>query len=347
MSKKSKIVTLMFVIVILSQCWTIQVQSQQQTLAETINNVVRNIQKWYSPWTVLYGQVFSQTNQSSFDNAVLQALSHSDYLDVIFIARLAEINGYSSTVISNSVITALQNISKAGSLPLTYPASNSSGFNVPNSFLVYDRYMIKAYRYAQELGVSRWNITQAFLDFASMYLQQGIMLWVNPQVDFSKSLNRYYDEYAETLDMFLEFAENGVNTTMLYNNQLLNATAFADDVWLNTQNTWNDTISIYGYGPTLEDECEMGNFAQIISEYQNYRGNLTYFNDVITDLQNKLLVNGWDSDGWAVTGVLKHADENSQERMGETTGALIALQMLYPYFSSDMQSNFVIMLNNA
>jgi len=46
----------------------------EPNLAETINNVVSNIQDWSLPWTVLYGQIFGVTNQSSYDTAILQAL---------------------------------------------------------------------------------------------------------------------------------------------------------------------------------------------------------------------------------------------------------------------------------
>ena len=73
----------------------VHAQTGQSTLAETINNVVSNIQNWDSPWTVLYGQIFGVTNQSSYDLAILQALEQSDYTDVIFIATLAQLNGYS------------------------------------------------------------------------------------------------------------------------------------------------------------------------------------------------------------------------------------------------------------
>ena len=247
-----------------------------------------------------------------------------------------------------------------GSLPVTY-ISNGQSFltgklttiTVPNSFCLYDRYMINAYIYAQKLGVPCWNITQAFLDVANSYLappqnsQAGEMLWLNPQQNFSASFSsRYYDEYAETLSLFLLFAEVGVNTTISYNGQELNITALMDDMWLSLQNLWSGTI----YGYKLSDpevECELGNFAQIIVEYQNYRGNITYFDRVVQDLEYTLLQNGFSSPAWGQAGVLQHADDNSELRLWETTGALIALQMLYPYFTSDMQIDFRSELENG
>ena len=319
------------------------------TLADAINNVLSNIQTT-DAWTCVYNQIFGLQNQSAFDTAITQALSQNDYQDVIFIARLAELNGYTSTTINDSVIVALQNFPMCGSLPITCWANSYA----PDSFQVYDRYMINAYRYAQELNVSGWNINQAFTDFATQYLkpptnsQSGEMLWINPQENFSESfsISRYYDEHAETLDMFLEFALAGVNATISYNGQTLNVTNFMDDAWINTQSHWDG--SIYGYDSANGwVECEMGNFAQVIAEYQNFRGNLTYFDRVIQDLEYKLLAENFSSPAWGTVGVLKHADGNPQLRLGETMGALTALQMLYPDFNQTMQANFRGMLENG
>jgi len=83
---------------------------EEPTLADAINNVLSNIQTTDSPWSVVYSQVFGLRNQSVFDDAILSALSQNNYQDVIFIARLAEINGYTSITINDSIITALQNM---------------------------------------------------------------------------------------------------------------------------------------------------------------------------------------------------------------------------------------------
>ena len=63
-----------------------------------------------------------------------------------------------------------------GSLPVTC-VTKLIGYP-PEAFCLYDRYMINAYQDAQELGVSGWNITQAFLDFANAYLQMPFQIRV-------------------------------------------------------------------------------------------------------------------------------------------------------------------------
>ena len=318
-------ISIVLLIVLLSSPFYLNIQAvhaeeTEPALASAINNALSNIQNTVSPWSVTYGQVFGLRNQSVFDDAILKALSQSDYLNVIFIARLAEINGYSSPVINNSVRTVLQS-------------------NTPFTLLtlLYDRYMINAFRYAQQLGVSGWDLSVFYNAFADNYVSNGEDLYINSAQTYVKT--RYYDEHAETLEMFLELAKAAGD----------NYTAYLDDEWLNTQSHWNGQFYIYDAEDTKVNvvECEMGNFAQIISEYRNYRGDIPYFDRVINDLQYKLLDNGFNSPGWGATGVIRHATNNSQLRLGETMGALIALQMLYPNFSPDDQSSFRVMLDNG
>jgi hypothetical protein len=240
--------------------------SQSMTLADTINAVLSDVKVSDSSWNVIYDQIFCRQDVTVFDSAIVQALNSADYKEVIFIARLAELNDYTSQTITNSVRVALEVMPMVGSLSVTY-----TGREAPESFVVYDRYMVHAYRYAQDLGVTRWDINAAFNDFAKAYdappsgSVSGEMLWINPQQEYARSFSsRYYDEHAETLGMFLFFALNGVDDAIPY----------ADDAWLNLQDHW--TGNIYGYtGNTTIVECEMGNFAQIITQYQqNSKNNI-------------------------------------------------------------------------
>jgi hypothetical protein len=331
------------------------VHAQATTLAEAIGAVQANIQNCDDAWGAVYSQIFGLRNQSVYDSAISAALSQRDYDSTVFVARLAELNDYSSQTINNSLVTALGSIPMAGSLPITYFSDEPA---VPDAFSVCDRYMINAYRYAQQLGVPGWNLTKGFQDFAAAYLQPpqnsqtGEMLWINPAQKYAANFkSRYYDEYAETLGTFLEFAQNGPKTNMTYSNASLNASSFMDDAWLSTQNLW--TGNYYDYSGQYETgvECEMGNFAQIIAEYRDFRGDIPYFDRVINDLQYTLLSSGFNSPGWGVPGVIRHASSDTSTsnelRLQETLGAIMALQMLYPYFTDNDKAAFQQMLMSA
>ena len=78
------------------------VKAQPETLANTINNVVGHVETTDTPWAVTYSQIFGLKNASVFDSAIQTALIQNDYQNVVFVARLAELNGYSSQTISDS-----------------------------------------------------------------------------------------------------------------------------------------------------------------------------------------------------------------------------------------------------
>ena len=156
----------------------------------------------------------------------------------------------------------------AGSLPDNY---NAKSYGDPNSacYLVYDRFLIWAYQYAQQDGLtSKWNANQAFTDFSALYNKpptnshSGEMLFADPAANWAYSYSsRYYDEYAETLSVFVQLAEIGVP----------GALAYADKAWTGLQTLWNGQYYVYGASwPIIE--CESGNFAQVIAEYMQLKG---------------------------------------------------------------------------
>ncbi len=330
MVRVNKALAVLFILLFAVQFSNLQPAQAQAapTLAETINSVLSNVNVTDSVWNTVFDQIFCRQNASVFDFAITKAQNSSRYADVIFIARLAELNNYTSPIVNSCLIDALENMPMCGSLPITY--------DTPDSFLVYDRYMVNAYRYAQSLNVSRWNLTIAYSDFVKAYVsgpeksESGEMLYLNPEDNTALSFSsRYYDEHAETLDMFLQFYLNGVEGSL----------AYADDAWLNVQAHWNGKI--YGYtNMNAGVECEMGNFAQVISQYRNSRGEIPYFDRVISDLENKLLVEEFNSTAWGVKGVVKHSEATFQNRLYETTGSLTALHMLYPNFTIGNQTHF-------
>lgn len=314
------------------------------TLAETLGQVINNV-NWSvaDSWTSTWGIIFTKQGLTSFDDAISQDINSNNYVDALYIARLADLNGYTSQTISEGTRTALQQIPMAGSLPINCNAHSYGDPDILNQgcFQVYNRFLIFAYNYAEQLGLtSKWNLNQAFADFARMYNKppsgstSGEMLWCDTQENWARSYSRYYDEHAQTLSVFLKFAEAGVP----------DALAYADKAWAGVQSHWNGQY--YGYTGTSTVECSMGNFAQIIAEYKQQKDQgLSNWDRVIQDLNYKLLANGWSSPGWASPGVIIHAKGvNSQLRLWETMGAMTALQQLFPYFTSSMKTSFANLL---
>ena len=310
------------------------------TLADTLNSVINNVD-WSSAdsWTSTWGIILANQGLSAFDSAISQDISRGDYGDALYVTRLADLNGYASATISASTETALQQMSMCGSLPINSNAHSYGDPDVLNQgcFMVYSRFLMWGYEYAEQFGLTgKWDKNKAFADFARMFdkppvgSSAGEMLWCDPQENWAKSYSsRYYDEHAETLSVFLQFAELGVTGAMTY----------ADKAWNGVQSHWNGQY--YGYTGTSTVECEMGNFAQVIAEYRQQKdGNIANWDRVVQDLNYKLLANGWSSPGWACPGVIVHAQTNPQTRLWETMGAMTALQELFPCLTSSMKTSF-------
>jgi fibronectin type 3 domain-containing protein len=319
--------------------------SYPSTLADTLNLVIGNVDwDFGNSWTTNWAMILAEGGNSAFDQAITADIGRGDYVDALYVARLAELNGYSSETISNATKTALETMLMCGSLPIT---ANAHAYGDPDLFnagcyMVYHRFALWGYEYAKSLDLtSKWNVTQAFSDFAEAYDKRqnsvsGEMLWCDPQEDWARSYSsRYYDEHAQTLSVFLKFAEQGVP----------GALAYADSAWSGIQAHWNSQYGYYGYAGTSVVECKMGGFAQIIAEYEAKKnGTIPYQDRVIQDLDYKLLANGWNSSGWSSPGVIVHATTNPQRRLWETMDAAIALQELFPDFNQSMKDSWRNML---
>jgi PKD repeat protein len=341
----NKVLSVFVIVMILAvSLATTKVKASSSTLADTLNSIINNVD-WTdaNPYTSTWGIILANQNLTTFDRAISQNIIKGDYINALYVARLAELNEYNSTAISEGTRTALQQISMCGSLPIN---CNASVYGDPDNlnqgcFLVYNRFLIWAYKYAEEQGLtSKWDKNQAFADFASSFDKppinsaSGEMLWCDPQENWTKSYSsRYYDEHAETLSVFLKFYEIGVQEAL----------AYADKAWTGVQSHWNGQY--YGYTGTSIVECEMGNFARIIGEYRQEKGgNIPNWERVIQDLNYTLLANGWNSPGWASPGVIVHAESNRQLRLWETLGAITALHQFFPNFTSSMKTSFANLL---
>jgi fibronectin type 3 domain-containing protein len=333
------------IVVVLSvSLFTVEASAADVTLADTLNKTITNV-NWAdsNPLTATWGIILANKNMTALDDAINQSIAKSNYVNALHIARLAELNQYSSTSISQGAETALQQISMCGSLPINFAANGYGDPDLTNKgcFLVYNRFLIWAYKFAEEYNLtSKWDKNRAFADFARMSNKppansaSGEMLWCDPHENWANSFSsRYYDEHAETLSVFLKFYEIGVQEAL----------AYTDKAWIGVQSHWNGQY--YGYTGSSNVECEMGSFARIIGEYRQEKGgNFSDWERVIQDLNYKLLAKGWSSPGWASPGVIVHAESNSQLRLWETLSAITTLHQLFPQLTSNMKQSFADLL---
>ncbi len=151
---------------------------------------------------------------------------------------------------------------------------------------------------------------------------------------------RWYDESMETCDVYLKIArlalENDDGTT--FNNALSEANRVWD--WINS-NLW--TGDHYKYALNWSDyECEVS-FHIIAARLKVYNGgSITNEDRILTDIYNRLLVNGLGSPQWKNnTPVLMHHNpDNSQGRFTNTLPAFYVLHLWSPLMDSTSLSKF-------
>ena len=145
-------------------CLVKGVPAEDETLAQAISRITSNVnQGSYDSWLAVYNQILSVDNCSAFDYAISDDISKGNYLDALLLAELAELNNYTSPLLVNCTIEALEKMPMCGSLPITFDTSGYGDPNVANTgaFMLYHRFIIHAYKYAEKCNYSvfRWNRT--------------------------------------------------------------------------------------------------------------------------------------------------------------------------------------------
>lgn len=215
----------------------------------------------------------------------------------------------------------------------------------------YSDSVILADNFGQSSLMLKWNETAAYQQMAGLVDEYGggysyfgvgmVCPFPDPQNPKNTTIIqnncRYYDEEAQTLGCFHIFEEDG----------LTEARSYEDKIWnhLNNDGWW--TGQWYWYRPDWKCfECEMGRFALQITEYLDY-----VHPNIISDLNQKLLINEWNSPSWQPwLYVVNHANNpdgsivTEQYRAEETVAVWEAFESFYTSFPISMQNAITDML---
>jgi hypothetical protein len=224
-------------------------------------------------------------------------------------------------------------------------------FNLKSAFWLHDRYALNGYYWAQlyNHAVSRWNLTLAYHSFlsaletrtdgcpATLYVTSAGETYCH----WGEGHPRYYDECAETIDVYLWFYKFGVADA------LPNAVA----VWnyLN-DNTWYADHYVYFVGKE-SFECEAGGFYQIALKLKYYVPSLPYTERLAIDASTRFLQNGFSSQQWTANqgGFVVHDStmDAASARLENTLISWAALYGLFLSFDASQQTLLQNMLNGV
>jgi hypothetical protein len=309
----------------------VPVKAEQPTLADQLNMTLNTV-NWTSPTSFYvphFGLIFAR--ESNYDAALATI---PDFQTLIQMKRIAEIDGFNSALLNQTVAEAMNNQQMNGH----WPTVNSHGM------IVYLKFMVFAYRYANELGLntSQWNRDLAFQEYLNCWEADHDFLWFNAETEVpSDYANRYYDENAEVLSIFLKFYQEGIPEALDYANQMW--THLCDSHWAG---------SYFPYkGSSGQVECEAGHFAETIAELYAANGcELPNFPDyILEDLNYKFISGGnWSGKLWSQGAyVLRHAESNSERRLENTVAAWAAMHSYYAVMNDSMRSDFVKLLTGS
>jgi parallel beta-helix repeat protein len=288
----------------------------QTALADTINNC--RVDSFADPVTIHFAATMGTTSLQQYDSVIF-----SNAYDCFYAKTLADIDGYTSSSLESKVKSALTSMPMIGNMPRTYQSY----------WLVYDRYMINAYRWSQQWNIetAKWNETQAAEEAINCYHKAGrAVLGLNLDRGWIFS-DRYYDENGQTLDIMNKLGSSS-DALAIWN-------------YLNSAH-WNGQI--YTYTPGGGFECEVGPFAMLIGYYHATNPTIPYFDRINLDLYNKMLKNGWSSPAWSSSpGVMQHAWCNSEKRLENTLDGFTALQAYYCLGSTDYKQAFQSLLTDS
>lgn len=214
-------------------------------------------------------------------------------------------------------------------------------------FAVEHRYYLRGFYWANKYGyqTAKWDTNKAYQNFkwAIDHAAVPAALWVyydnTTYVYWGTTEPRFYDECAQTIDVFLYFYQLGITEAL----------DEALETW-NYVNSIHWTGDHYKYRPGDSGyECESGGFLQIALKLKYYApttGNITRITD---DMVKRYLSNGWLSPQWSIGttpyyAVVHMNPSNNQRRLQNTLMAWSSLYGNYYNLTTEQRTNLTSLL---
>lgn len=304
-------------------------------LAQAIQTISENVD-WSK--AVYAGLFFGEKTRADMETLIDSYAASGDWLNVLRWSVICRKLGIER---EDAIKAALDNLQMIGPLPWTTKYSGVDYFCVEEKYALFCYYYADKYQYR----LDKWNKTNGYDFFkTAMYNNGRPALFINANggtwtISYGP---RYYDESASTVQCFLIFYELGIA-------EALNDALYWWN-WINN-NLWYQNTH-YKYALNWVDyECEAGFFAKIAANLKYYENDLGNWSRVLFDLQNRFLIDGWNSKQWfsgsenkTTYVVVHHYPSNSQRRLQNTIGAWTTLLALYTTLENESRLTMQEML---
>ena len=329
--------------------------SKQSTGSASVIASLENSIDAYGGWnsslqTMYDGIALGKTTVSQLQTAVDSiSITSTSAAETVFYWYF-QLSKFGVSINATAIEAALNEVTMlptVGGLPYDYSNSGLA------SFLVYNRYDLYAYQWAAQLDyeTSKWNISAAyavFNDSVTAYGKPVLSVGDNETGWGIGYGSRYYDEGAETIDMYLTFwllgEPDGLTQAQYWWNGV-------------NSNLWDTADysggSYYKYALSRTAfECDAGGMDQIIWKLYSYDPSISNVNNLLTDMETRALSQGWSSPQWA-DYVVVHSSSvngtggNSQQRLENTIMSWAAMLGFYGNMTSSMQSQALELLDGS
>ncbi|UCG02202.1 MAG: hypothetical protein JSW11_21750 [Candidatus Heimdallarchaeota archaeon] len=303
-----------------------QYKLKSDILADKIFLSTNTITDWTSDMNVFArGIVLGKVNVSDLTKILTKYQSNNDWQGIIYTKRYSELLNYSPLMIDEVVKWALNQTPMFENYSL--PVTQSDHY-----FNMWRQYTLYGYRYAKELNylTEKWNATSAFEGLRNCRITNSRAFYeCNPDTNSTKDLfNTRWMSTANLANCF----------TILFNETSLEeALEYAFQEWLDLNTYyWNEHKNGYDYARSWKtwewDAIEVFfNFDKL----RRLNGTLQNWDRVYIDLQNRYLVNSWDSHQWRANVVVHSKGSNRRELFG----TLDAWMLLHTYFAHFNKTN--------
>jgi len=296
---------------------------------------------WESSLQTIYdGIALSKTTVADLQNAVdsMNITSTASAEEVFY--WYYQLSKFGVALNETTIKTALDTVimlPDIGGLPYDYTREGIA------SFLFYNRYVLYAYQWAAQLdySTSKWNLTEAYNVFnnsITAYGKPALCVGSDRQGWGISYGPRYYDECAETIDMYLTFWQLGIEDGLAQAKYWWNWTN--DYIWVADPGYYKYAVKDNVF------ECEVGGFNHIVWKLYQADPSIPHVANLFIDLKNRALSAYWDSPQWD-DYVVKHASANLQQRLANTISSWASLLGFYANMTAEMQNQMRSLLDGS
>ena len=249
------------------------------TLVQAIQAISANVD-WNK--AVYAGMFFGEKTKADIETLIDNYAAKADWSNVLKWTVFCKKLGIER---ESAIKVALDGLPMVGPLPWTTRYGGVDYFCVEEKYTLFGYYYAEKYQYR----LDKWNKTNGYNFFKTAIYNAGhpaLFINANGSTWTISYGPRYYDESASAIQCFLIFYEFGITEAL--------SDALYWWNWTNN-NLWYQNTH-YKYALSWADyECEAGFFAKIATNLKYYENNVGNWSRIFIDLQNRFLIDDWNS----------------------------------------------------